>query len=90
MQRIYFKRPFIPLILRGEKTQTRRFSGRYKVGEIYRVNSTEIWILIIRKYRQRLGSITLEEARKEGFDSREEFQDAWKRIYGSWNPSMEV
>jgi len=35
-----------------------------------RIKQSEIWILITRKYKQRLGSITPEEARKEGFSSR--------------------
>jgi len=90
MQRICFRRPFIFKIISGEKTQTRRLSGRYQVGEILQVNNTEIWILITKKYRQRLGEISMQEIRKEGFSSPKEFQDAWKKIHGCWNPSMEV
>ena len=90
MRRIYFKRPLIFKILRGEKTQTRRLSDRFRIGEIYRVNSSEIWILITRKYQQRLGDITPEEIRREGFSSLKEFQDTWKRIYGRWNPDAQV
>ena len=90
MRRIYFKRPFISLILQGRKTQTRRTSSRYQVGEILSVNSSEIWILITKKYRQRLGDITPEEIRREGFSSLKEFQDTWKRIYGRWNPDAQV
>jgi len=90
MQRILFKRPFISLILSGEKTQTRRLSGRYRPGEIYRVNNTEIWILITRKYRQRLGDISREEIFKEGFSSPSEFRQAWKRIYGRYDPDLQV
>lgn len=90
MRTIRFKRSFIPLILSGHKTQTRRIEGRYRPGEIYRVNSTEIWILITCRYRQRLGDISPEEARREGFSSIEEFRRAWKKIFGSWNPDMQV
>ena len=90
MRRIRFKRSFLPLILSGRKTQTRRMSGRYRVGEIYRVNNTEIWILITRRYRQRLGEISPEEIHKEGFSSLEEFRRAWTRIFGSWNPDLLV
>ena len=90
MRRIRFKRSFLPLILSGRKTQTRRMSGRYRVGEIYRVNNTEIWILITCRYRQRLGDISPEEARREGFSSIEEFRRAWKKIYDSWNLDMQV
>jgi len=90
MQRILFKRPFIFKILSGEKTQTRRLSGRFRVGEIYRVNRTEIWILITRRYKQRLGEISPEEIRREGFSSPEEFKQAWKKIYDSWNPEQQI
>jgi len=90
MRMIRFKRCFLPLILEGRKTQTRRFSGRYQVGEIYRVNRTEIWILITRKYRQRLQDITLEDVHREGFRSQEEFRRAWTRIYGSYDPNQQV
>ena len=90
MRRIGFKQCFIPLILSGWKTQTRRVQGHYKTGEMYRVNDTDIQILITRRYRQRLGDISNEESRKEGFSSREEFRRTWKRIYGHWNPDQKV
>jgi len=90
MRRIHFKHPFIFKIISGEKTQTRRLSSRYRPGEILRINNTEIWILITRRYRQRLGSITPEEAHKEGFSSLKEFKKAWKRIYGRYDPNQQV
>ena len=90
MRRILFKRDFLSLILSGRKTQTRRMSGRYRPGEIYRVNSTEIWILITRRYRQRLSEISLEEIFKEGFSSPEEFRQAWKKIYGRYDPDLQI
>lgn len=90
MRRIFFKRPFIFKILRGEKTQTRRTSGRYRAGVIYQVNNTPILILITRKYRQRLGDISQEEIRAEGFKTLEEFKAAWTRIYGRWDPDTPV
>jgi len=91
-----FRREFIEKILRGEKTQTRRLSSRrYRVGRIYRIkrdwyHATGIEILITRRYRQRLGDISLEEIRKEGFSSLEEFKQAWIGINGSWNPDETV
>ena len=90
MRMIRFKRCFLPLILEGRKTQTRRFEGRYRPGEIYRVNNTEIWILIKRRYRQRLGDISREEIFKEGFSSPEEFRQAWKKIYGRYDPDLQI
>jgi hypothetical protein len=48
--------------------------------------------LITRRFRQRLGDITHEEAKKEGYHSVEEFGKAWEQIYGrgSWNPNKVV
>jgi hypothetical protein len=39
---------------------------------------------------QRLGDITPEEARAEGGYSVEEFREAWRQIYGGWDPDEEV
>jgi len=90
MRTIRFKRCFLPLILEGRKTQTRRLEGRYRPGEILRVNRTEIWILITRKYRQRLQDITLEDVHREGFSSPKEFRRAWTWIYGFYDPDQVV
>ena len=38
---------------------------------------------ITRVYRQRLRDITLEEIRKEGFRTLEDFKAAWIEIYGA-------
>jgi len=44
----------------------------------------------LKKYSQKLGEISEAEARKEGFNSLEEFKEAWIKIIGQWNPSLEV
>ena len=93
LRRICFKRSFISKILRGEKTQTRRpfrSNNNFKVGEVLKINNSNIHILISHKYAQKLGEISSEEIRKEGFSSPEEFQEAWKRIYGEWDPEQQV
>ena len=95
-----FKRKHIEMILAGRKTQTRRLPGKsanYSVGRVYAI--TDRWfskpqghILITRKFRQRLGEISLEDVRKEGYNSLEEFRRAWEKIHGpgSWQPNLTV
>ncbi|MEM2105002.1 MAG: ASCH domain-containing protein [Candidatus Bathyarchaeia archaeon] len=93
---VLFKRPLLSLILQGRKTQTRRIH-KYEltVGRTYGIRSTwfekpKAHIRITRKFRQRLGDITETEIRKEGFDSLENFKQAWKAIHGDWNPEQTV
>ena len=91
-----FRKEHIDKILRGEKTQTRRLSRyQYKVGRTYRIQRswykwTDIKILITRRYRERLGDITPAEIRKEGYNSLEEFKQAWTDINGYWDPDKIV
>ena len=91
-----FKRELLDLVISGKKTQTRRLHKRVlKEGRIYAlkrswIKSTGDYIKITKVARQRLGEVTEEEAEKEGFNSLEEFRNAWVRINGSWDPDMEV
>lgn len=48
------------------------------------------YIEIVNKYRQRLGDITQEEARAEGFSSLEEFREFWENELGPWDPDLLV
>jgi len=91
-----FKRNLLELVLSGLKTQTRRLhkhtlkKGRtYTLKKNYYKNTGE-YIKITRVAHQRLGDITKDDAEKEGFNSIEEFRNAWIRINGSWDPDMEV
>jgi hypothetical protein len=75
-----FKKEHIEKILKGEKTQTRR-TGKHqlKVDRRYRIQRswykwTDIEILITRRFKQKLGDITPEQAEKEGGYSVEEFR----------------
>jgi hypothetical protein len=87
-----FREEHIRLILKGKKTQTRRRHVRIlKVGRVYRIQRswyewTDICILIIRSFQQRLGDITDEEAWREGGYTVEEFRKVWEEINGSWDP----
>jgi len=91
-----FKRKHLNLILQGTKTQTRRISRyRLKIGKAYAVRSkmlepAQARIVITRAWRQQLRNLTPEDVRKEGFNSFTEFRQAWKEIYGTWNPDQIV
>lgn len=93
---LIFKKAHIKLILEGVKMQTRRRHKRLlKKGKIYDIkrdwyHNTGHKILITRIYRQRLGDITEEEARKEGGYTISEFVYVWMRINGVWDPDEEV
>ena len=82
-----FKRHQIRKILLGEKTQTRRLSRMtYQVGKVYRIRNADVEILITRRWRERLGDISEEDVKKEGYETLEEFKKAWTEIYGRWDP----
>jgi len=91
-----FKKPLLQLVLEGKKVQTRRTHRRmWKVGKTYGIRDKlfvkpEAKILILRRFGQRLGDITEEDAQKEGFENREEFMKAWTEIYGQWLPDQVV
>ncbi|MBS7633857.1 hypothetical protein KEJ15_09660 [Candidatus Bathyarchaeota archaeon] len=95
---VLFKRKHIERILEGRKVQTRRIHRReWKLGRTYAIKDR--WfdkpkghITIIRKFRERLGDISLEDVQKEGYGSLEEFRRAWEEIHGSgsWNPDLVV
>lgn len=93
---VLFKRPLLFLILEGRKTQTRRIHRReWKAGRTYVLRTSwygkpEGYIIITRKFRQRLGDISLEDVKREGFDSFQEFRRAWTEIHGSWDPEETV
>lgn len=94
---MFFSRKHLRLTIEGKKTATRRTSGRHHVGH---TEAIRCWIFekglarirILRKYRQRLGDMTEEDARKEGGYTLAEFPAAWREIYGheSWDPAKEV
>ena len=91
-----FKRCLIPLILCGQKTQTRRaHKRRWIIGHTYKIKDQYLskglgTIKITRSFKQRLGDISEQDAQKEGFKTRIEFMQAWNTINGSWNPDTIV
>ena len=84
----------IQQIIAGTKTQTRRKSGLYIIGETYAVQPgrtkkgiSEGRILIIEKrieYKHYLLQISYEDAEAEGGYSPEEFEDLYKRMDYTW------
>jgi hypothetical protein len=92
---LLFSRRFVPRILAGAKTQTRRpTKPSVKEGGSYKLRAgnkpTDRSITVTRVYTQRLGDISPEEAVAEGFSTLDEFREAWVSIYGSWVPEKTV
>jgi hypothetical protein len=83
-----FRRHHLRKVLAKEKTQTRRcHQHTWKIGKTYAIrdrwfSKPQGHITVTRKFRQRLGDITLEDIKKEGFSTLEEFQKAWTEIHG--------
>jgi len=88
-----FKRRHLRKVLSGDKTQTRRSHRRtWKIGKTYAIrdrwfSKPQGHITVTRKFRQRLGDVSNEDIRKEGFSSLEEFKQEWTELHGSWNPN---
>ncbi|MEM1540785.1 MAG: ASCH domain-containing protein [Candidatus Bathyarchaeia archaeon] len=91
-----FKRYNIEKILAGVKTQTRRIHKHtWQVGKVYLLRDSWFskgvaYIIVTRKFRQKLGDITLEDVKKEGYNSLEEFKAEWIKLHGEWNPDQVV
>ena len=93
-----FKRKHLKKILEGTKTQTRRTHKRtWKIGHIYSIRDRwfgkpQAHIKILRRFKQRLGDISTEDVKKEGYGSLAEFQRVWEEIHGpgSWDPDLVV
>jgi hypothetical protein len=92
---LLFSRRFIPMILSGAKTQTRRpAQPSVREGATYQLRDghtpTGRRIAVERVYTQRLGDVSPDEAAREGFASVDQFARAWRAIYGSWRPDQPV
>jgi hypothetical protein len=94
---ILFKPEHVPMILNHTKTQTRRKGKRrWKVGSVHQAKTNfkkdsafaNLRILAVRE--EPLGCITTEDAKAEGYNSIAEYQQVYKRIYGTWEPEEEV
>ncbi len=84
---ILFKPRHAALILSGQKTQTRRLGRkRWNVGAShqakhnYRKSGFFALLRILDVYRERLGDISEEDARSEGYESKEAYLRAFREI----------
>lgn len=84
----------IELIKQGLKTQTRRQSGKYQVGQLYSIQPSRTSkaipdgkILIVAKRRERSGRdspINIYDAAEEGGYSPDEFESLYEKMHHSW------
>lgn len=88
---ILFKKEFVPLILNGTKTQTRRKSNNRKVGSIHQCK-TDYYskpfasIRITNVEKAELRHVSYKDALAEGFECIMDFYDAWAGIHGVITP----
>ncbi len=95
---ILFKPEHVDPILWGEKTQTRRTGKRrWRLGSIHQAKlnfskgSKPFALLrIVFVHQERLGDISEDDAKREGYPTVEAYKEVFKRIYGWWNPDAEV
>ena len=81
--------------MNGEKKATRRINKPLvKPNKAYRIQIGFRYlperIFVKRLWVQRLGDMTIEDAKKEGFSSLDKFRESWIDIYGFWNEDMHV
>lgn len=93
---LLWKKHFIPLLLSGAKTATRRTrKPMVKTGGAYHIRTgffehLDEKIRVDRLYQQRLGEMTDADARREGADSLPGFIEEWKSLTGAWDPEAVV
>lgn len=95
---ILFKPEHVEPILAGVKTQTRRTGKRrWNIGSIHQcrlnfkagaIPFAKVRILAVKQ--ELLGDITEVDSIAEGYSSVVEYIDAFRQIYGKWNPDEVV
>ncbi|HEY3363995.1 MAG TPA: ASCH domain-containing protein [Symbiobacteriaceae bacterium] len=92
-----FKPEHITLIKASAKTQTRRLGDkRWIEGHSHTVKASwfgpeECRVEIMYVYQARLGSLSEDDARKEGYASVNSYKAAWERIYKArWDDELLV
>ncbi len=98
MPELYF-RFGLKEIEKEKKVETRRpysdtniYYFERMIGRIVKAveGSRHTFILVIGVRKQKLREMTEDEAKREGFQSLEEFKKAWKQIYGGLNLDEDV
>jgi hypothetical protein len=97
---VIFKPVMIHKIAAGQKTQTRRRirtpEPTWTVGRAYaaqpgRGKPASLHFIVTEIRRERLADLTFEDARREGFKTRDDFFEYWADLYGGTpNPDLEV
>jgi hypothetical protein len=91
---VIFRSELAKLILQGRKSQTRRVATaktcRYHTGRSYSVQpgrgKSAVGRITVTDVRlETLGEINLQDARREGFQTRDEFFDYWRDLHGGVN-----
>jgi hypothetical protein len=93
---LLFKKKYVSMILNGAKTATRRTSRpMVKPGGVYNLRTdfftySPHLIQVERLYEQKLGDVTLKDAKKEGYLDPEEFREDWVKLYKDWTSDRYV
>lgn len=90
IERLITKPQDIEKVINGQKTATRR-NGRYAdVGEIMKLNNHQF--IVENIYTQKLGEVTEEDAKQEGFENLEAYKQSILSFHPGmkWAPKMEV
>jgi len=93
---LLWKKHFVPMILSGKKTATRRRARpTVKVGGTYHIKDGFFdhlpeRIRVDRLFMQRLGDMTEEDAWREGPKCLRDFVAEWEELMGSWSPDEVV
>lgn len=94
-----FRPELAKLVLQQRKSQTRRIADgpvcRYEVGKSYAVQpgrgkKAVCRITVTDVHLERLGAISLKDARREGFRTTGEFFDYWRGLHRTVNESLPV
>lgn len=96
-----FQEEHIPLIRSGEKDVTRRDWTRpqVKVGGVYQAatemfvahEDCDCWIRVDHIKQEKLQAMFESDARREGYDSLEEYREVWEDINDEeWDPDKQV
>ncbi len=80
------------MIKNGTKTQTSRKSidVRLREGTPFEVWTCYTTASIDRIQRKKLGDFTSDDAKREGYNTLEEFKEVWKGLHGRWDDNETV
>jgi len=92
-----FSKDHIEKIRDGTKTQTRRLKSNYKIGRSYAVQPgrgkraiPDMRIEILDIWQEKLGEISEEDCREEGYNSSDEYREIWAKINKKYEPDQVV